>query len=89
MFGRYLPMARTLAITAGQGRRPVAPADAERAAELGLAQAVLAWGRPDGDGFEVIVRAAIAAQLRRLPAVTPGNGPGHPPTGDRPSPSRT
>ena len=89
VFGRYLPMARTLAITPGRGRRPVAPADAERAAELGLAQAVLAWGRPDGDGFEVIARAAIAAQLRRLPAATPGNGPGHPPTGERPSPSRT
>ena len=89
VFGRYLPMARTLAITPGQGRRPVDPADAEQAAELGLAQAVRAWRRPDGDGFEATARAAIAAQLRRLPAVTPGNGPGHPPTGDRPSPSRT
>ena len=89
VFGRYLPMARTLAITPGQGRRPVDPADAEQAAELGLAQAVLAWRRPDGDGFEVIARAAIAAQLRRLPAATPGNGPGHPPPGDRRSPGRT
>jgi len=89
VFGRYLPMARTLAITPGQGRRPVDPAAAEQAAELGLAQAVLAWRRPDGDGFEVTARAAIAAQLRRLPAATPGNGPGHPPPGDRRSPGRT
>ena len=57
VFGRYLPMARTLAITPGQGRRPVDPAAAEQAAELGLAQAVLAWRRPDGDGFEVTARA--------------------------------
>ena len=89
VFGRYLPMARTLAITPGPGSRPVDPADAVQAAELGLAQAVLGWRRPDGDGFEVIVRAAIAAQLRRLPAVTPGNGQGHPPPGDRRSPGRT
>ena len=77
VFGRYLPMARTLATTPGPGSRPVDPADAERAAELGLAQAVLGWRRPDGDGFEVIARAAIAAQLRRLPAATPGT-PGTP-----------
>ena len=89
LFGRYLPMARTMAITPGQGHLPVDPADAEQAAELGLAQAVLAWRRPDGDGFEATARAAIAAQLRRLPAATPGNGPGHPPPGDRPSPGRT
>ena len=88
VFGRYLPIARTLAITPGQGRRPVDPAAAEQAAELGLAQAVVAWRRPDGDGFEVTARA-IAAQLRRLPAATPGNGPGHPPPGDRRSPGRT
>ena len=89
VFGRYLPMARTLAITPGQGRRPVDPAAAEQAAELGLAQAVLAWRRPDGDGFEVTARAAIAAQLRRLPEVPPGTGQGHPPPGDRRSPGRT
>ena len=89
VFGRYLPMARTLATTPGPGSRPVDPADAEQAAELGLAQAVLGWRRPDGDGFEATARAAIAAQLRRLPAATPGNRPGHRPPGDRPSPGQT
>ena len=84
VFRRYLPMAHTLATTPGPGSRPVDPADAEQAAELGLALAVLGWRRPDGDGFEVTARAAIAAQLRRLPA-TPGNRP----PGDQPSPGQT
>jgi hypothetical protein len=89
-----LPMARALA-TNGPGSRPVDPADAEQAAELGMAQAVLGWRRPDSDGFEVIARAAIAAQLRRLPAATPEDRPGHPSpggrsaTGDRQSPGQT
>jgi len=78
VFGRYLPMARTLATTPGPGSRPVDPADAEQAAELGLAQAVLGWRRPDGDGFEATARAAIAAQLRRLAGGYPGNRPGTP-----------
>jgi hypothetical protein len=95
VFGRYLPMARTLATKPGPGSRPVDPGDAEQAAELGLAQAVMGWRRPDGDGFEVIARAAIAAQLRRLPAANPEDRPGHPSpggrpaTGDRPSPGQT
>ena len=89
VFGRYLPMARTLATTPGPGSRPVDPADAIQAAELGLAQAVLRWRRPDGDGFEVTARAAIAAQLRRLPAATPGTARGHRPPGDQPSPGHT
>lgn len=38
--------------------------DAERAAELGLAQAVLRWERI-GSGFETHARAVIATQLRR------------------------
>jgi len=95
VFGRYLPMARTLATNPRPGSRPVDPADAEQAAELGLAQAVMGWRRPDGDGFEVTARAAIAAQLRRLPAANPEDRPGHPsfggrpPTGDRQSPGQT
>ena len=95
VFGRYLPMARTLATKPGPGSRPVDPGDAEQAAELGLAQAVMGWRRPDGDGFEVIARAAIAAQLRRLPAANPGNRTGHllpggrPATGDQQSPGET
>jgi len=38
----------------------------------GRRQAVPAWRRPDGDGFEVTARAAIAAQPRRVPAAIPG-----------------
>jgi len=55
----------------------------------------MGWRRPDGDGFEVTARAAIAAQLRRLPAANPEDRPGHPsfggrpPTGDRQSPGQT
>jgi hypothetical protein len=81
-------MARTLATNPRPGSRPVDPADAEQAAELGLAQAVMGWRRPDGDGFEVIARAAIAAQLRRLPTANPADPPsgGGPTAGDEPSP---
>ena len=38
----------------------------------GRRRAVPAWRRPDGDGFEVTARAAIAAQPRRVPAAIPG-----------------
>ena len=69
-----LPMARALA-TKGPGSRPVDPADAERAAELGLAEAVLGWRRPDSSGFEAFARAAIAAQLRRLSTANPADLP--------------
>jgi len=67
VFRYYLPLARTLA--RGPGTR--APADlteAERAAETGLAQAVLRWPGPDGRGFEASACAAIGSQLRRLAA---------------------
>jgi len=40
--------------------------------QLGLARAVLDWRRPDGLGFEVFARTAIAAQLSRLPTANPG-----------------
>ena len=88
VFRRYLPMARTLANGAGDGSRPVDPADAERAAELGLAQAVLGWRRPDSSGFEAFARAAIAAQLRRLSTADPADLPpgGRPTAGEEPSP---
>ena len=71
VFQRYLPMARTLANNPGAGRSGER-AGAERAAEIGLAQAVLGWHRPDSDGFEVSARAAIASQLHRLPALDSG-----------------
>ena len=68
VFRRYLPIARTLADGAGKARS-VDPTAAELAAELGLAQAVLGWRRPDSVGFEVVAQTAIAAQLRGLPTV--------------------
>lgn len=42
------------------------PDEAEQAAELGLAQAVLAWRQPDSDGFERFARAAITSELERV-----------------------
>ena len=88
VFRRYLPMARTLANGPGNGGRPVDPADAEQAAELGLAQAVLGWRRPDSGGFEVFARTAITSQLRRRPTGNPGDLPpgGWPTAGDAQSP---
>ncbi|HYN73252.1 MAG TPA: hypothetical protein VES60_12190 [Nakamurella sp.] len=77
VFRRYQPMARTLANRQDAGGRPVDPANAERAAELGLAQAVLGWRRPDGDGFELFAGIAIATQLDRLPVANTGDGLGH------------
>jgi hypothetical protein len=67
VFRRYLPMARTLAGTAGTELLPADPVRAGQAAELGLAQAVLGWRRPDSGGFELFASIAIAAQLDRLP----------------------
>jgi len=62
VFGFYLPRARTLAdqIAAEDTDR-----DARgRAAELGLARAVLGWQPGDPGGFERFLRASIATELR-------------------------
>ena len=94
VFRRYLPMARTLAHRRDSGGLPADCADAERAAELGLAQAVLGWRRADGDGFELFAGIAITAQLERLPVANKGAGlashrrPGGLPAGDEPRPAR-
>jgi hypothetical protein len=61
VFRFYLPMARNLARCST--RYPHDPEEAEQAAELGLAQAVLAWLHPTGRGFD---RAATAAIIRHL-----------------------
>jgi hypothetical protein len=84
VFRFYLPMARTLARSAA--RYPDDPQGAEQAAELGLAQAVLAWRYPSGQGFDRAAAAAITNHLRQgrtrttpHPAGTtgpPGGGPG-------------
>lgn len=62
VFGFYLPRARALADR-------VAAEDADpdargRAAELGLARAVLGWQREDSEGFEQFLRTSIATELR-------------------------
>jgi hypothetical protein len=67
VFGFYLSLARTMARgqVAGAGQ----DVDTERAAEFGLAEAVLRWRRNDGRGFEAHARVVIAAQLRRASTV--------------------
>jgi len=67
VFRRYRAMAHRLAYETDFGDRQVDPADAERAAELGLAQAVRRWRRADSGGFELFASVAIAAELDRLP----------------------
>ena len=64
---------RTARLALGTVAHQWLDAQPERAAEIGLAQAVLGWHRPDSDGFEVSARAAIASQLHRLPAVDSGD----------------
>ena len=71
VFRRYLPMARAWADSVGPGGRQVDQVDAVRAAEIGLAQAVLGWWRPDSAGFEFFAHIAIAARLDRLPTAPP------------------
>ena len=91
-YARFVPMSAMYGPNAGQrpGQwgRPGDPADAEQAAELGLAQAVLGWRRPDSGGFEVFARTAITSQLRRRPTGNPGDLPpgGWPTAGDAQSP---
>ena len=67
VFRFYLPLAHDLA------RRTMMVDDAladqvEQAAELGLANAVLAWRHPDSQGFRAFARAAVTAQIRRTQA---------------------
>lgn len=66
VFRFYLPMARSLAARATVGA--VAGMSAEQVAELGLAQAVLAWRKPDGDGFASVARRCINGRLGGLAA---------------------
>ena len=83
VFGFYLPLARTMAggRVAGAGR----DLGTERAAEFGLAEAVLRWRRSDGRGFEARTRVVSAAQLRRASMVAGARQRRRQPA-DRPSP---
>ncbi len=79
VFRFYLPLARSLA--SGQSPEQVDVDAAQQAADLGLAQAVLAWDRADGEGFERFACAAISARLRRL--AERGQATGAPAAGSR------
>jgi hypothetical protein len=61
-FRRYLPLARTLAHTAGDATDADRTA-VEQAAELGLATAVPAWRKRAGAGFRRFARSSIIREL--------------------------
>ena len=63
VFRFYLPLAH--AIARAWVSSAVLAIDVVRAAEVGLAEAVLAW-QPGGRGFEAFARAVVTAELRRL-----------------------
>lgn len=80
VFRFYLPLARSVAGEWVIGSVGV-PTDVERAAELGLARAVLGWPGVDSGGFQTYARAAITAELRRSSPIRPGRrdaGADHP-----------
>ncbi len=72
VFRCYRPMAAAMAAAAAEaactdrpaGVQPSAAAELEQAAELGLAQAVLAWRRADGVGFTESARRSVGHRLR-------------------------
>ena len=63
VFRFYLPLAH--AIAREWVSSAVASIDVVRAAEVGLAEAVLACSQPGGRGFEAFARAVGTAELRR------------------------
>ncbi len=66
VFRFYLPLAHTLARQHASPSADAALADlVAQAAELGLANAVLAWRHPDSREFTAFARGAITAQIRR------------------------
>ncbi len=72
LFRCYRPLAAAMAASAAEdaaaaapaGVQPLSAAELEQAAELGLAQAVLAWRRADGVGFVESARRAIGHRLQ-------------------------
>ena len=93
VFRFYLPLAQTLASTVAP--RGVDRVEAEQAAEVALAQAVLAWQEEAREGFDAFARAAIESQLRFLAAVQGliwrgrSQGGGQPATSAQPPSART
>jgi DNA-directed RNA polymerase specialized sigma subunit len=64
-FRRYLPLARTLAHTAAGNAKDADRTAIEQAAELGLANAVLAWRQSTSAGFRRFARSSIIRELSR------------------------
>jgi hypothetical protein len=83
VFRFYLPLARTLA--GAPATRGVDPTEAEQAAEVGLAQAVLDWQHRAIRGFDAYARAAITVQLRLLSAAHAPNRRSRTPAGAEPA----
>ncbi len=66
VFRFYLPLAHIMAHQHSSPDGDAGPADlAVQAAELGLANAVLAWRHPDSRAFTAFAHGAIIAQMRR------------------------
>ena len=83
VFGFYLPRARALADRIGAEETD--PDARGRAAELGLARAVLGWQPEDPEGFERFLRASVASELRnteRRRRPTRGSGSARPRVGE-------
>jgi len=74
VFRFYLPLAH--AIARAWVSSAVLAIDVVRAAEVGLAEAVLACRQPGGRGFEVFARAVVTAELRRLASTRRQHRPG-------------
>jgi hypothetical protein len=93
VFRFYLPLAKTLASTVAP--RGVDRVEAEQAADVALAQAVLGWQDGAREGFDAFARAAIESQLRFLAAVQGliwrgrSQGGGQPATRAQPPSART
>ena len=83
VFRFYLPLARTLA--GAPATRGVDPTEAEQAAEVGLAQAVLDWQHRAIRGFDAYARAAITVQLRLLSTARAPNRRSRTPAGAEPT----
>ena len=84
LFRHYLPMARTMAIA--HTADTADPEAVGQAAEVGLAQAILAWRQRDSAGFDRYAHATISAQLRRHRDRLTGT-PARRPTARRPPPA--
>ena len=81
----YLPLARTLASAVAP--RGLDQFEAEHAAVVALAHAVLAWQDAAREGFDAFARAAIKSQLRFLAAAEDQIWPGRSQGGAQPAAS--